>query len=157
MLKTKNPKMKNLKLRIIGIATAMAFVQVTLAGCKAEKPLSSAEIPQEITSFVTTHFPGNPILHSIKDRELFTHSYELLLEGNITIEFNRNRELTYLESATAISGTILPEPLQKYIASNYPGASIVEWDLDGRNQEVELDNGLALIFNRNGEFLRIDI
>ncbi|HSV76511.1 MAG TPA: PepSY-like domain-containing protein [Bacteroidales bacterium] len=149
--------MKNLKLRIIGIATVMAFAQVTLAGCKAEKPLSSAEIPQEIAGFVTTHFPGNPILHSIKERDVFSHTYEILLEGNITLEFNRNRELTYLESATAISGAILPEPLQKYIKSNYPGTSIVEWDLEGRNQHVELDNGLSLIFNRNGEFLRLDM
>lgn len=46
--------------------------------------------------------------------------------------------------------------INDYIAANYPGSSIVDIDLDTNDIDVKLNSGVELIFDLNGNFLRID-
>ena len=48
------------------MATALAF---TLTSCDEEKVIASTDLPSEITSYISTHFPNNSIVQAIKDRD----------------------------------------------------------------------------------------
>lgn len=51
----------------------------------------------------------------------------------------------------------LPQPVLDYITANYPDKTIREVELeDNNNYEVELHDGMELIFDSAGEFLGID-
>jgi len=55
-----------------------------------------------------------------------------------------------------LPNSVIPEKILQYVTVNYPTNFITDWKLDGKNQEVQLDNGLNLEFNIKGDFLRID-
>ncbi len=61
---------------------------------------------------------------------------------------------------TSLSDSNLSETVQtkitNYILTNYPNASITEVEVEGQEIEIELSNNKELIFDLNGNFIRLD-
>jgi len=127
-----------------------------LTSCESQKVLTENEVPSAITTYLTTHFPSAKILQTVKDREGLSKSYDVILEGNITLEFNKKHAVTSIESRSALPDSVIPEKVLNYIKTNYPDRHILQWELDDRRQQVELDNKMELEFTKAGDFLRID-
>lgn len=127
-----------------------------MVSCESQKVLAENEVPSAITAYVTTHFPSAKILQTVKDREGLSKSYDVILEGNITLEFNKKHAVTSIESRSALPDSVIPEKILSYIKTNYPGRHILQWELDDKRQQVELDNKMELEFTKAGDFLRID-
>lgn len=127
-----------------------------IPACESQKVLAENDIPSAITTYVNTHFPSAKILQAVKDKEGLFKSYDVILEGNITLEFNKKHEVTSIESRSALPDSVIPEKILTYVKANYPASSILQWELDDNRQKVELDNKLELEFNKAGDFLRID-
>ena len=51
---------------------------------------------------------------------------------------------------------LIPQPILKFVAANYPGRHVRGVERDGRNHEVSLDNGLELKFNRRFRLVETD-
>ena len=135
------------------MATALAF---TLTSCDKEEVIPSADLPSEITSYISTHFSNNSIVQVIKDRDGLTKTYDILLSESISLEFNRKKEIIDIDGVAQLPNSVIPEKILQYVTTNYPTNFITDWELDGKNQQVQLDNGLDLEFNMKGDFLRID-
>lgn len=129
---------------------------VLLSGCEREEVVAPAALPAEVTGFIQTHFPANPVLRSVRDNALFNKAYEIELEGNFNLEFNKHREITHIFGNTRLPDTVIPEKLRQYVTTNYPANYIIEWEQYIRNQEVILDNEVELKFNKDGDFVRGD-
>lgn len=129
---------------------------ISLTSCTQEVIIPASEYPSEITSYTSTHFPNNSILQVIKDREDLTETYDVLLSENIRLEFNRKKEIIDIDGAAQLPNSVIPERILQYVTSNYPTNFITDWELDNKNQQVQLDNGLDLEFTMKGDFLRID-
>lgn len=114
------------------------------------------EVPAEIASYVSTHFPDHQILQLIKDVDGLKKTYDLILEGNVKLEFNRKKEIIEIDSDIKLPDSVIPEKIRIYVEENYPYNYVTDWELEGRNQQIGLDNGLDLIFSMNGDFIRID-
>ncbi len=127
-----------------------------IPACESQKVLAENEVPSAITAYVTTHFSSAKILQAVKDREGLSKSYDVILEGNISLEFNKKHEVTSIESRNALPDSVIPEKVLNYVRTNYPGHQILQWELDDRRQQVELDNKMELEFTKAGDFLRID-
>lgn len=134
----------------------LALVPFILISCEKEDNLPLTSIPSEISNYVSTHFPDNPIINAIKDTDGFELTYDTTLEGNFFIEFNRKKEVIDIEGLTKLPDSVIPAKLLGYVTSNYPDNFIIGWEIDDRNQQIKLANGLELKFNMNGDFLRID-
>ncbi|NLW30122.1 MAG: hypothetical protein GXY77_01545 [Fibrobacter sp.] len=74
----------------------------------------------------------------------------------MSLEFNRKNEIIDIDGVSQLPNSVIPEKILQYVTTNYPTNFITDWELDGKNQQIELDNGLDLEFNMNGDFLRID-
>jgi len=135
------------------MATALAF---TLTSCDNEEVIPSTDLPSEITSYISTHFPNNSIVQVIKDRDGLTKTYDILLSESISLEFNRKKEIIDIDGVAQLPNSVIPEKILQYVTTNYPTNFITDWELDDKNQQVQLDNGLDLEFKMNGDFLRID-
>ena len=140
-------------IKISLIATAFLF---SLTSCEKEKILTISELPTEITAYVSTHFPNNTITQALMERDGLSKTYDILLAENINLEFNRKKEIIEIDGETQLPNSVIPEKILQYVTVNYPTNFITDWKLDGKYQQVQLDNGLNLEFNMKGDFLRID-
>jgi hypothetical protein len=78
------------------------------------------------------------------------------LSDGISLEFNRKREIISIDGTSQLPTSVIPEKIFQYVENNYFGNVITDWELDGKNQQIELNNGLDLEFDMNGDFLRLD-
>ncbi len=127
-----------------------------LTNCEKEEIISSLDLPVEINSYISTHFPNKSILQVIKDKDGLIKSYDILLNENVSLEFNRKNEIIDIDANTKLPDSVIPDKILQFVALKYAANFVTDWQLDGNNQQVELDNGLDLEFNIKGEFLRID-
>jgi hypothetical protein len=135
------------------------FASVTLfltISCEKEIITPSDDLPVEISTYLTIHFPKNTIVQVIKDLDGLTKTYDILLSENISLEFNRKKEVIAIDGVTQLPNSVIPEKILQYVNINYPTQFITDWELDIDNQQIELNNGLDLEFNKKGDFLRID-
>jgi len=135
------------------------FASVTLfltISCEKEIITPSDDLPVEISTYLTIHFPKNTIVQVIKDLDGLTKTYDILLSENISLEFNRKKEVIAIDGVTQLPNSVIPEKIHQYVNINYPTQFITDWELDFDNQQIELNNGLDLEFNKKGDFLRID-
>ena len=144
------------KNNILKTAIVTVILFFTLTSCAQKVIIPSSELPVEISTYTATHFPNNTILQVILDKEGFKKTYEVTLSEGFSLEFNRDMEIIEIEGISQLPESVIPEKIWQYVRANYPNNVITEWELDGKKQEIELDNGLELEFNMNGDFLRID-
>lgn len=145
--------LKTLNILLVAVAAVAIF---SLTSCDKEKVLSEDKTPEEITEYVDTHFPGLKIIQIVEDRDGFNKSYEVLLEGNIKLEFNRKKEIIEIESSEKLPDSVIPEKIRDYVTENFPDNYIIQWEIEDKHQQVELDNKLEIEFTMDGEFIRID-
>jgi len=138
------------------IALSLFATTISLTGFAQETVISGKQIPQEITAYVTRHFPGQKLLQVVKDRDDFTVKYEVILDNRTKLEFNSKKQITEIDGKSKLPDSVIPSKILSYVKANYPDNYITDWDLDKRKQSVELDNNLSLEFSRAGTFLRID-
>lgn len=131
---------------------------VLLAGCdKEDEIVPKSELPAEIQTYISTHFPSNSISQVKVDKEISNKSYEVMLDGGIYLDFNSNNQVVDIDGYTKLPDSVIPSKILAYVAQNYPSNVITDWELDDNHQQVGLDNGIELEFNMSGNFIRIDV
>ncbi|RPE00901.1 hypothetical protein EGM88_00705 [Aureibaculum marinum] len=121
-----------------------------------EETLTYAELLENIKSFIETHFSDVSVKEITKETNGSYVKYEIEMFNDIEMDFDANGELTSIEVDAGIPTAIISENISSYVSENYPDATIVEWDLDRRKQEIELDNDVELVFDLDGNFLYKD-
>lgn len=133
---------------------------------KAEKKQTAAkmdlkELPQEIQDFVAKHFGDVAVKSAEREVDMLNFGngemYEVTLDNGVKLDFNEAGAVTEIESKknAKIPEAALPQSIVKYVKDNYT-ASIVSWESDKNDQEVELSDGMDLDFDPNGKFLKED-
>ena len=107
----------------------LAVVPLLLISCEKEEILPLTEVPSEISNYISTHFPDNPIIQSIKDTDGFELSYDIALKGGFFLEFNRKKEVIDIEGLSKLPDSAIPAKLLEYMPSNYPDNFIIGWEL----------------------------
>ncbi|MGB4204161.1 MAG: PepSY-like domain-containing protein [Bacteroidales bacterium] len=142
--------------KFLSITLAFLATTITLLGCEKETAINPDKLPKEILNYISTHFPDNPIKKAVVDKEWFKKTYEIMLYGNIELEFNRNKEIVDIEAESKLPDSVIPDLILQYVIENYPDNYIIKWELEYKSQEIKLNNGLELVFDMDGNFLRID-
>lgn len=120
-----------------------------------------------IEDFVKTHFPDYTIAY-IKDdwddgrlyknvylKNGYTKSYKIVFnEAGDWVEVEGDDDI-YLPVPESVM-QLLPATVSEYIQSHYPAAYVVEVKKEHWGYEIELSNDLDLIFDLDGNFLRVD-
>jgi len=127
-----------------------------LASC-SDEIMNDDEKPKEIIEYVSSHFPSLEILQIIKDFDGLSFTYEVIIEENYYIEFSKKFKVLEVSGIKKLPDSVIPAKILNYVTENYPDNYIKSWELDDKNQQVELDNDVELIFNKRGDFLKIDL
>ncbi len=126
-------------------------------GCEShDKIINFSELPQQAQNFINTHFADQQISFVIKE----DGEYEVRFNDGTKVDFSRKGEwetvdCNHLQVSQSVVA-LLPQRIPSYIESNFAEAFITKIERERKSYNVELNNGLELEFNSNGDFLRID-
>lgn len=123
-----------------------------------DKMITREELPKEAQMFLTQHFEGIEVLYAKADRDMgVVTSYDVVLEGDVKIEFNRSGDWTSVDCEKGqVPNGVLPRGVLDYVTKRFAEAYVVEIEKGLRGYEVKLSNDIDLEFDKNGEFLRVD-
>ncbi len=137
------------------IMLTLMFSLTSLTSCEKETILAGQDIPTEIKSYASTHFPDCSISKAIRENSEKDEMYEISLSCNCKLEFNKQRNIIDIDCTSKLPDSVIPGTILSYANSNYPGNYIIGWEIQGSNQHVDLNNGVTLVFNMQGDFLHI--
>ncbi len=130
----------------------------------ANKSIPIGDLPTVITDYIAANYPDATIVEAEREEN---GSFEVELDNGLEIKFDAEGNFLKEESDEhdedhdgdnddddKIAIEDLPTVITDYIAANYPDATIVEAEREENGSfEVELDNGLEIKFDADGNFL----
>lgn len=146
--------MKNLK-KLSALCMAALFT-FSLSSCAQDFIIPQEELPAEISNYLKAHFPGITVLQVTVDRDALSKEYDVILESGINLDFNDKYQVTDIDANDELPDSVIPAKILSYVSTNFAEQVITDWELDGKNQQVGLNNGLDLEFTMQGDFIRID-
>ncbi|MGE6354420.1 PepSY-like domain-containing protein [Flavobacterium sp. NPDC079362] len=149
---------------ILTLVTAVSLLFLATACDSGEdgnhdSVISAADLPKSASAFVTTYFPGITYLtvkkHNIPESD--GSVYEVKLSNNFEIDFDANGNWIDIDGNNqAIPTDLIPEKIQNYLTANYANQFVTSIDNEKTSIEVELSNNIELVFDLQGNFIRID-
>ena len=123
-----------------------------------DKIITREELPEKAQVFLTQHFEGIEILYAKAEREMgVIMSYDVLLDGEVKVEFNRSGEWTSVDcERNRVPNGVLPQGVLDYVTKKFAKSYVVEIERGMMGYDVKLSNDLDLEFDKNGKFLRVD-
>jgi hypothetical protein len=140
----------------LSLVIAMLAVMPMLAD--NDKMITREELPEKAQMFLTKHFDGVEVLYAKAERDMgVITSYDVVLDGNVKVEFNRSGEWTSVDCERGqVPDSVLPQGVLDYVSNKFAKAYVVEIERGRMGYEVKLSNDLDLDFDKNCKFLRVD-
>lgn len=142
------------------ILTMAIFAAVSLSACNHEdkKVIQFCELPQAAQTFVDTHFADKQVSIVYHDTELADKDYEVIFTDGANIDFSKKGEWTEVEDrdTNGVPTAIMLQGIVDYVSTNFAGQYVVQLGKERSNYEVELNNGVEMVFDKEGQFLRYD-
>ena len=117
------------------------------------------ELPSKAQETLSAHFNVDEIISIEKETDDWEITYEVELRKDISITFDADGQWIEIDCnrTNPVPASLVPEKIMAYVADNYSGNDVTKIELTDRGYyEVELSNGLELIFDRDFNFIRID-
>lgn len=121
--------------------------------------INAADLPAQAGTFVTTYFPNATYLTVKKQNRADNDGsiYDVFLTNGFEIDFDAAGNWIDIDgNHQAIPVELVPEKINSYVTTNYSGLFVTSIDNEPTYTEVELSNNLELVFDRQGNFVRID-
>lgn len=138
----------------------MAVVMLAVLPMSARDKVTSDVnvLPAAAQKLLKTHYPTVKVNHIKIDSNLFgKKDYDVVLSNGVEIDFDSEGNLDEIDCGyLEVPAGIVLKPIREYVAKNFAGQKIVSYDVNTHSYDVELANGTELVFDRNGDFRRVD-
>ena len=124
-----------------------------------ETVINAAQLPEAARLFAEAHFPGATFTRveqqSVADSD--GSVYDTRLSNGFEIDFDAEGNWTDIDgNSQTVPNAIVPQAILDYVAANYASSTVTTIEIENHGYDIELSNGTDLVFNENGEFIRID-
>lgn len=146
---------KSLKSVTSLLVALAAVVFVSTACSKADDEIiSKSALPQSAQKVVDTYFPGEKISRVVRDSSSSGRvEYEVDFVSGRDIEFNSKGAWKSIDcKGSKVPAGLVPQAIRNYVANNAPGLYIVTIDRDRQGYEIELNNGVEMVFDSKGVY-----
>ena len=135
--------------KMTGVAFAMVLGLLAFASCSDDdKKISYSELPANAKAIIELYFPGQTSVYTEKSKDDGTTNYDVTLNNGTEIEFDKSGNWIYVDCKyTKLPTGILPDKIADYITEKYPTASAYKVDKEYGGYQVNINNGLKLIFS----------
>lgn len=144
-----------MRILMIAICCMMSFNIVANAG--NDKPINVNELPAKAQTLLTKHFKGQKVMLATIESGVVSRSYDVVLRNGTKLEFDKKGNLTEIDCKQSIvPSQLIPQPIKNYLKENYRGETVRKIELNKKEYEVELTNGIDLTFNKHFQLIDID-
>lgn len=138
--------MKKYLLVLMSFITMSAFVS-------CDRVVSPDKLPAQAKQFIAAHFNGVDVLSVRKDG----FQYDAVLFDGTELEFRHSGQWIKVDCGlNPLPEGILPANTAKYLAAKFPMNFATHVKYEHKRYEVELNNELDLVFDKNGNFMGAD-
>ena len=136
----------------------VAFMTISMAANAQDKIIDLGQLPKQAQNFIKAYSSKLSIAYIKLEDELFSKkSYEVKMNDGSEFEFDKNGEWKEIDmKRKSIPISLLPQTIKEYVEKRFPKNKVVKLSRSSSRYEIELSNGLDLVFNNKGKFLRID-
>lgn len=136
----------------------VALMTTSMAANAQDKLIDLGQLPKQAQNFIKTYTSKLSIAYVKLEDELFSKkSYEVKMNDGSEFEFDKNGEWKEIDmKRKSIPLSLIPKAIKEYVEKSFPKNNIVKLSRSSSKYEIELSNGLDLVFNSKGKFLRID-
>ncbi len=129
------------------------FLGILAVSCTKETNVQRQDLPENAQQFIDQYFGLIDISYITKDND----SYDVHFVNGYEVDFTKKGEWEDVDcQMDAVPNGIVPANIQNYVNQNFVGQFIVKINKDRRKYDVELNNGLDLEFDKNGNFKKMD-
>lgn len=144
-----------MRIVMIAIFCMMSFNIVANAG--NDKPINVNELPAKAQTLLSKHFKGQKMMLATIESGVVSRSYDVVLRNGTKLEFDKKGNLTEIDCKQGIvPNQLIPQPIKNYLKKNYRGEAVRKIELNKKEYEVELTNGIDLTFNKHFQLIDID-
>ena len=144
-----------MRILMIAICCMMSFNIVANAG--NDKPINVNELPAKAQTWLSKHFKGQKVMLATIESGVVSRSYDVVLRNGTKLEFDKKGNLTEIDCKQGIvPSQLIPQPIKNYLKENYRGEAVRKIELNKKEYEVELANGIDLTFNKHFQLIDID-
>lgn len=144
-----------MRILMIAICCMMSFNIVANAG--NDKPINVNELPAKAQTLLSKHFKGQKVMLATIESGVVSKSYDVVLRNGTKLEFDKKGNLTEIDCKQGIvHSQLIPQPIKNYLKENYRGEAVRKIELNKKEYEVELTNGIDLTFNKHFQLIDID-
>ncbi|MDY3621091.1 MAG: PepSY-like domain-containing protein [Prevotella sp.] len=144
-----------MRIVMIAIFCMMSFNIVANAG--NDKPINVNELPAKAQTLLSKHFKGQKVMLATIESGVVSRSYDVVLRNGTKLEFDKKGNLTEIDCKQGfVPSQLIPQPIKNYLKENYRGEAVRKIELNKKEYEVELTNGIDLTFNKHFQLIDID-
>lgn len=143
----------------------LAIASFSMVSCGDDKVIEETELPKQSQDFITTYFSG----HSVSRIEKEGRNYSVIFGergSQIEVDFNADGEWVEVdgEDGVYIPTGFIMDKIVDYVQENYPSPASnstkvningIEKKASGYDVDLVISD-VDLIFNSNGDFVRLD-
>lgn len=130
----------------------MSFIAMS-AFVSCDRVVSPEKLPAQAKQFIAVHFNGVDVLSVRKDG----FQYDAVLFDGTELEFSHSGQWIKVDCGlNPLPEGILPANTAKYLAAKFPMNFATHVKYEHKRYEVELNNELDLVFDKNGNFMGAD-
>ena len=108
-------------------------------------------------NFIQKYFNVSDIAYVERERDGLHNEFKVYLKNATEIDFDYHGNLESIDcQISPVPEGIVPQLIVDFVRLHHPDNFIVEYSIDHRSLEVELSNGFTLVFDMEGNFIRID-
>ena len=137
---------------------AFSLLVFGIATAQDEGLVPASALPANAQTFVNQYFSANDIVSVWQDTEKGkVEEYTVLFADGTEVEFHADGNWKEVKARNGqVSPKIVPVKIAKYVHKKFPKAMIKEIKKGRTKYEIDLTNNVELLFNLNGNFLKID-
>ena len=144
-------------IRVLMIAICCMMSCNMAANAGNGKPISVDALPAKAQTLLNNHFNGQKVMLATIESGVVSRSYDVVLKNGTKLEFDKRGNLTEIACKEGIvPDQLFPKAINNYLKENYEGQSVRKIEINRKEYEVELMNGLDLTFNKHFQLIDIE-
>ena len=144
-------------IRVLMIAICCMMSCNMAANAGNGKPISVNALPAKAQTLINNHFNGQKVMLATIESGVVSRSYDVVLKNGTKLEFDKRGNLTEIDCKQGIvPDQLIPQAITNYLKENYEGQSVRKIEINRKEYEVELTNGLDLTFNKHFQLIDIE-
>lgn len=145
--------------KFLFLAVAL-FVGIAAVSCSDDKdePIVFDQLPESARTFIKSYFPTSSASRVEKEGKGSSTTYDVYFTDGTKVEFDHKGEWKDVDApyGQSVPADLVPAPIKAFVADAYPGEYINEISRDSQGYDVELGNGVDLVFDLDGIFVKVD-